>query len=103
MRDLRLFFKPVNGLLESSSSASIRIASAGEYVGDVSAEKRRIEQHFQQLKQEEMRHLLDSLNLQERVRIDNMVDKHATEMLQLIDKKVSPTIQSVQLSSCSRI
>ena len=50
-------------------------------------EKKNIEHHFQQIKQEQMRHLLDSLNVQERMRIDNMVDKHAPEMLQLIDKK----------------
>ena len=59
----------------------------GEYFGDINMEKKNIEHHFQQIKQEQMRHLLDSLNVQERMRIDNMVDKHAQEMLQLIDKK----------------
>ena len=61
---------------------------AGEYYGDISMEKKKIDQHFQKLKQEQMRHLLDALNVQERLRIDQMIDKHAHEMLQLIDKKV---------------
>ena len=59
----------------------------GEYFSDINMEKKNIEHHFQHIKQEQMRHLLDSLNVQERMRIDNMVDKHAQEMLQLIDKK----------------
>ena len=50
-------------------------------------EKKTTEHHFQEIKQEQMRHLLDSLNVQERMRIDNMIDRHAQEMLQLIDKK----------------
>ena len=60
----------------------------GEYCGDISMEKKKIDEHFQKLKQEQMRHLLDTLNVQERLRIDHMIDKHAHEMLQLIDKKV---------------
>ena len=64
-------------------------------------EKKKIEQHFQQIKQEQMRHLLDSLNLQERMRIDHMIDKHAQEMLQLIDKKVHLFIGRDFLSTTS--
>ena len=60
----------------------------GEYCADINIEKKKIDQHFQKLKQEQMRHLLDTLNAQERMRIDHMIDKHAHEMLQLIDRKV---------------
>ncbi len=47
-----------------------------------------------------MRHLLDALNAQERRRIDNMIDKHAHEMLQLIDKKVNLIMEFTVIYRC---
>lgn len=63
-------------------------ALAGIFHGDVAIEKQRIEQHFQRLKDEKMRSLLDRISGQERMRLDDMIDKQAREMLELIDKKV---------------
>ena len=62
---------------------------SGMFQGDLHVEKIRIEQHFQQLKEEKMNSLLDRLNSQERIRVDDMIDKQTREMLQLIDKKVT--------------
>ena len=59
------------------------------FQGDLNVEKLRIEQHFHQLKEDKMRSLLDRLNSQERIRLDDMIDKQTHEMLRLIDKRVS--------------
>ena len=60
---------------------------SGLFQGDLRTEKLSIERHFHQLKEERMRHLLDKLNLQERMRIDEMIDRQTSEMLVLMDKK----------------
>ena len=51
-------------------------------------EKLKIEQRFQAMKEEKMRHILDRMNEEERMQLENMIERQAQEMLQLIDKKV---------------
>lgn len=70
------------------------------FQGDLNVEKMRIEQHFQRLKEEKMNSLLDKLNAQERIRVDDMIDKQTREMLQLIDKKVGTLFWSMLVHNC---
>ncbi len=77
------------GYLNVALSFSLAtIPHLGRFNGDLEQEKLQIEQHFMHMKEEKMNNLLDRLNLQERMRMDDMIDKQSREMLQLIDKKV---------------
>ena len=73
----------------TAKNALVRLLFTGMFQGDLNVEKMRIEQHFQRLKEDKMHSLLDRLNAEERIRVDDMIDKQTREMLQLIDKKVS--------------
>jgi peptidyl-tRNA hydrolase len=61
----------------------------GSFQGDINTEKVRIEQKFRRMREEKMKHVMSNLSSQERMRIDDMIDRQTQEMLQLIDQKVS--------------
>ena len=66
----------------------IQLSPIGQFTGDLQAEKMRIESHFWAIKEEKIKGALDSLSHKERMRIDDIVEKQAREMLQLLDEKV---------------
>lgn len=59
------------------------------FEGDVEREKRAIEIHFQQLKEQRLNTLMNQLTAHERQQIDDVIDRQTQEMLMLIDEKVT--------------
>lgn len=91
--------------LNHSSMSSIHLSepmqclSSGNIKGDIEVEKLQIEDKFHQMKNDQLKMVMSSVTDSERLRFDNLIDRHTQEMLELIERKVSHCMNSpIQLS-----
>ncbi|CAH1790287.1 unnamed protein product, partial [Owenia fusiformis] len=77
----------LKGQMEKAVTTLLQEVDSGNYRGDIAMERLRIDHHFQRLKEEKMRELMEQLTSQERYRLSDQLDRHSQEMLQLIDSR----------------